>query len=213
MKGKAISYSDVELNWIKKHCELTRRELHDLFVAKFNRAEITVDNIKSLCSRKGWRTGRDGRFEKGAVPANKGKKMPFNPNSARTQFKKGQLPPNAKYLGHERLSKDGYVEVSVKQTNPHTGCERRYVLKHKWLWEKQNGPVPKDHCLKCLDGNKANCDPQNWELVPRALLPRLNGIRGRGFDNAPQEIKPAILAISKLEHVAREKRKSECRGK
>jgi hypothetical protein len=29
--------------------------------------------------------------------------------------------------------------------------------------------------LKCLDGNKQNTDPSNWEAVPRALLPRLAG--------------------------------------
>ncbi|WP_319413915.1 HNH endonuclease signature motif containing protein [uncultured Cohaesibacter sp.] len=165
---------------------------------------MAFDNYKSLCTRKGWKTGRTGRIEKGNVPANKGKKMPFNPNSARTQFKKGHLPHNTHYLGHERVSKDGYVEISIDETNPHTGYERRYVLKHKWAWEKENGPLPEDMCLKCLDGNRQNCVPENWEAIPRAMLPRLNGRYGRGFDQAEPEIKPVILAVTKLEHKAKQ---------
>jgi hypothetical protein len=77
--------------------------------------------------------------------------MPYNANSAATQFKKGGVPPNAKFLGYERVSKDGYIEISINQKNPHTGYERRFVLKHKYLWETQNGPVPAGMCLKCLD--------------------------------------------------------------
>lgn len=46
----------------------------------------------------------------------------------------------------------------------------------------------------------------NWVAIPRALLPRLNGRFGRNYDDAPPELKPAILAIAKLEHAAREHR-------
>ena len=53
---------------------------------------------------------------------------------------------------HERINVDGYVEMSIAETNPYTGYERRYVHKHVHLWEASNGPVPKDHCLKCVDG-------------------------------------------------------------
>jgi hypothetical protein len=43
--------------------------------------------------------------------------------------------------------------------------------------------------------------------VPRALLPRLNGRFGRGYDEAPEELKPTIMAVAKLEHSVRERRK------
>lgn len=158
-------------------------------------------------------TGRTGCFAKGQEPPNKGKKCPpgkggNHPNARRTQFRKGNLPHNTNYLGHERTDpKDGYVYVSVAETNPHTGFERRYVLKHRWLWERRNGPLPQGMALKCLDGNRANCDPSNWEAVPRAILPRLaGGNRYRhilDYDSAPDELKPTILAVAKLEHRAR----------
>ena len=45
-----------------------------------------------------------------------------------------------------------------------------------------------------------------------ALAPRLNGRFGRGYDTAPPELKPTILAIAKLEHAARIKRKGPDHG-
>jgi len=205
MRKRTIPYSDEELAFIEQRKSMSRRALHAAFVEAFGRDDVSLANLTSLCKRKGWLTGRTGRYPKGSVPANKGKKMPFNPNSARTRFRKGQMPHNTKWAGHERVSKYGYVEISVEETNPHTGFERRYVHKHKWLWEQKNGPVPKGMVLKSLDGNKLNTDPSNWELIPRAMLPRLNGRFGRDYDNAPAEVKPTIMAVAKLEHRAREK--------
>ena len=66
---------------------------------------------------------------------------------------------------HERTSKDGYVEISVDQVNPHTGYERRFVHKHRHLWEQANGPLPDGMCLKCLDGDKTNTAPLNLSLI------------------------------------------------
>lgn len=207
MKGRQIKYSETELAWVKACSDLHRAEMHALFVQVFNRPDVSLNNLDSLRKRKGWRTGRTGCFVKGATPHNKGKPMPYNANSAATRFKKGNLPHNTNYLGHERISKDGYVEISINEPNPYTGYERRYVLKHRHLWVQQNGPVPQGHRLKSLDGNKTNTDPANWVAVPMALAPRLNGRFGRGYDAAPAEVKPTIMAIVKLEHAARSARK------
>ncbi|BAV64790.1 HNH endonuclease signature motif containing protein [Sphingobium cloacae] len=208
MKGRQIPYSADELAYIQSVSRWARDEAHAAFCQKFRRDDVSLQNFNALCKRKGWLTGRTGCFVKGQEAHNKGVpcapgKGGRHPNARRTQFKKGQSPHNTNYLGHERVSNDGYVEISIDERNPHTGFERRYVLKHKWLWEKANGPVPKGHALKCLDGNRLNTDPSNWELIPRAMLPRLNGRFGRGYDAAPAEIKPTILAIAKLEHRAR----------
>src|SRR4029077_7176642 len=195
-KGRT-KFSSAERRFLRRRQKMPRRELYAAFVEKFQRA-ISLDGFKALCDRLGLRTGRTGRFEKGIVPANKGKRMPFNANSARTRFKKGQLPKNTKWLGRERLSKEGYVEISVKQRNPHTGFERRYVLKHRWLWEQKHGPVPEGMVLKCK-GDRLDTDPSNWELIPRGVLPRLSGRFGRNYDDAPAELKPTIMAVAKLE--------------
>ena len=211
MKGRAIPYSARELAWIKAHSTDNRAEMCAAFNRKFGR-DIALKNINALCKRNGWLTGRTGCFEKGQEPHNKGVpcapgKGGRHPNARRTQFKKGQEPHNTHYLGHERVSKDGYVEVSIDETNPHTGYQRRYVLKHRHEWEKVNGPIPEGHALKCLSSDKTNCDPTNWEAVRRALLPRLAGgnryRRRLAYDDAPQELKPTVLLAAKLHHAAK----------
>lgn len=207
MRRQPISCSEYEEVWIKVRSHLPRRELHQLFCETFDREDVSQANLTALCKRRGWLTGRTGRFEAGSEPANKGKKMPFNPNSAATRFKKGQRPHTWRGAGHEAIDpKDGYVWMIVAEINPYTGAPTRRVLKHKWLWEKAHGSIPEGHALKCLDGDKTNCAPSNWEAVPRALLPRLNGRFGRGYDQAPEELKPTIMAVAKLEHAARQVR-------
>lgn len=202
MKGHAIPYSAEEMTWLETNLMLPISAYHRDFCETFGRDDVSAINLHSLRKRKGWKTGRTGCFAKGVVPHNKGKPFPTRGRAAETQFRKGQRPHNTNYLGHERVSKDGYVEISVDERNPHTGFERRYVLKHRWLWEKAHGPVPAGMCLKCR-GDRLNTDPSNWELVARALLPRLGGRFGRGYDAAPAELKPTIMAVAKLEHSAR----------
>lgn len=204
MKRSAIHYSDEELAWIKSNKSKVRRQAHDEFVRKFDRADVSLQNYVALCKRNKWFTGRTGRYDKGNTPWTQGRKLPFNAGPARTQFKKGIAPQNTKYVGHERTNTDGYVEISVEERNPHTGFERRYVHKHRLLWKRENGPIPEGMCLKCLDGNKANSDPSNWKCIPRGMLPRLNNQWGREYDVAPSELKPTIMAVAQLEFKAKE---------
>lgn len=211
MKGRPISYSAAELAWLSDNRTLPISDYAAGFAAAFGRADVCAGHLHALRKRKGWKTGRTGQFAPGTVPPNKGKPcLPGqggrHPNARKTQFRKGNQPHNTKFAGHERVSKDGYVEISIEEVNPHTGFERRYVLKHRCLWELQNGPVPEGMSLKCRDGDRLNTEPSNWVLIPRALLPRLNGRFGRGYDTAPADLKPTILAVAKLEQAAREAR-------
>jgi hypothetical protein len=212
VKGRTIPYSAEEMAWLEANRLMVISDYGCAFRERFARHDVSDVNLHSLRKRKGWQTGRTGFFEKGSAPHNKGKPCAEgtggrHPNARKTQFRKGNAPHNTNYLGHERVSKDGYVEISIDETNPYTGYCRRYVLKHRWLWERANGPVPKNHALKCMDGNKQNCDPSNWRAVPRALLPRLvGGNRHRNilaYDDAAPEVRPALLAIAELEHKAR----------
>lgn len=216
-RGRHRRFSPAEMAWLEANHTLRIADYHRAFVAAFPREDVRPQNLHALRKRMGWKTGRTGCFEKGAVPMNKG--VPCapgtggrHPNARRTQFQKGQEPHNTKFLGHERINKDGYVEISVAETNPHTGYGRRYVHKHVHLWTQANGPVPKGFALKCLDSNKLNTDPNNWEAVPRGMLPRLNGGRSRkrvAYDDAAPELKPTLMAVAKLEHGIHEKRRDE----
>ena len=185
-----------------------------MFCARFMRSDVSFDCFKALCKRKGWNTGRAGRFEKGNVPFNKGRKGYCAPGSEKGHFPKGNRPHTWRGAGHERIDRrEGYVVMIVDEPNPWTGAATRQVFKHRWLWEQLHGPLPKDHVLKCL-GERSNPDPSNWIAIPRAILPRLNGRFGRDFDNAPPELKQTILKIAQLEHEAREtKRKAKDKRK
>lgn len=131
------------------------------------------------------------RFKKGHISHNKGKKMEefMSPEgiekSKKTRFKKGNTPPNIKYNGYERISKDGYIEVRVKR-----GV---FKLKHVHNWEKINGPVPKGHCLRCIDGDIKNCEPSNWRLITLAENMSLNSIW-----QYPEELRTAIKLTNKI---------------
>jgi HNH endonuclease len=269
-----ILYSRSELRFIESRRAMSRRALHAAFVAAFGRGDVTLDHIKSLCSRKRWATGRKRwrarddarlrelypdistaaiarrlgrtaasiyrraeqlglrksaaylaspaacrlrrgdnigaacRFQKGHVPANKGLRRPgWAPCRMReTQFQKGHVTRRWKPIGSERLV-EGYLYTKVTD---HRGVPWTVNWKptHVLRWQALHGrTVPQGMALKCLDGNKHNTDPSNWELVPRALLPRLNGRSGRAYDRAPAELKPTILALAKLEHAAGNRRR------
>lgn len=209
MKGAPIPWSAAELDWISDHRHLPRRELHRLFVARFGRADVSQVNLTALCKRRGWLTGRSGRFEPGQEPPNKGKPMPYHPNSAATRFKPGTRQGRANQLyqpiGTERTSKDGYIERKVNDDLP---MQRRWRAVHLISWEAIHGPVPEGHALKCRDGNRTNTDPDNWLCVPRSMLPRLAGRWTLGYDEAPDELKPVVLATAQLDHAARQARKA-----
>lgn len=209
MKGHWIEYTDRQLAWLKANRKLTIREYHAGFCKRFRRNDVSAVNLHSLRKRKGWKTGRTGCFEKGAEPHNKGMVCAEgtggrHPNARKTHFKKGGRTGKAaliyKPIGTERLSKDGYLERKVHDGMP---FQSRWQTVQRINWEAVNGQLPKGHALKCLDGNKLNTAAENWEAVPRAILPILNGGRHKrrlAYDEAPAELKPIVLTAAKLKH-------------
>lgn len=211
MKGHRISFSGAEMVWLEANRLMPIRDYHRAFCDAFGREDVVANNLHALRKRRGWRTGRSGRFEKGSEPVNKGQRCApgtggLHPNARKTQFPKGgrtgKAALNYKPIGTEHISEDGYRERKVHDGLP---MQSRWQLVHRAEWAAVNGPIPADMALKCL-GDRLNTDPTNWTLVPRALLPRLNGRFGRGYDAAPVELKPTILAVARLEHRARTKR-------
>ncbi|CDZ67671.1 Bacteriophage phi 1.45 protein-like protein [Neorhizobium galegae bv. orientalis] len=212
-RGRLKRFDAVEIAWLEENCTLPIREYHSGFQEKFRRGDVTEQKLHALRKRQGWKTGRTGQFEKGIEPPNKGKTCPpgtggRHPNAQRTQFKKGQIPHTYKGAGHEYIdSQGGYVVMIVDEENPWTGAKTRPVHKHRWLWEKTNGPIPDGFILKCTGEDKTNCDPSNWEMIPREVLPHLNARFGMKYDQAEPDLKPTIMAVAKLKHAVRQARK------
>lgn len=157
--------------------------------------DFRASQIIAYLKNHGIKSGRTGTFEKGHQPFNKGTKGFMKPN--RTSFKKGSVPKNIKPLGHERIdSKDGYVWIKVAEPNPYTTAPTRYRQKHVYVWETHNGPVPDGYVVAFLDGNKLNCEPENLMLITRQELLYLNR---NDYANVPEELRPSMLAMAKLE--------------
>lgn len=215
MKGRQIRYSADEMAWLEANHALVIADYHRQFCDRFGR-DISAANLQALRKRKGWKTGRTGCFVKGIAPHNKGHKCApgtggLHPNARRTHFtvgrRSGKAALNYKPVGTERVSEDGYRERKIHEGLP---MQSRWRLVHRIEWEAAHGPVPNGMVLKCR-GDRLDTDPSNWELVPRGILPRLNGGRHKkrlAYDDAPPELKPTLMAVAKLEHAARGARRS-----
>lgn len=152
--------------FVSAHAEgRTNEEMTMLFNEHFG-LNWTVNQVKAFKHRNKISSGLTGRFEKGSVPFNKGKKGVggWEP----TQFKKGNKPFNYKPVGTERVNGDDYVDIKVADPNKWKG-------KHIIVWEEANGrSVSKGEAIIFGDGNRRNFDPDNLILVSRSQLAMLN---------------------------------------
>jgi hypothetical protein len=181
---------------------LLQGELTEAFNKHFG-THYTEAQVKGCLSRERIHCGRPGYFQKGLIPWNYGTKgMGIMPGRNVTSFKKGNIPPNRKPLGTERIDpKDGCIYVKVRQRDPNTGFPTRYLLKHRWIWETIHGPIPPGMAVAFKDGNQLNCKYKNLMLISRAELLVLNQHR---YKTMPKKLKPVTLTLAKLE-VARQR--------
>lgn len=133
-------------------------------------------------------SSRKYRFKKGHTPFNKGKRqVDFMTQEAiertkGTRFNKGQKAWNRKPVGYERITKDNYIEVKVAEPNV-------FKLKHRVLWEKHNGTIPKGHNVQFKDGNRQNISIDNLYLISKSeQLKKQNSMHVR----YPKEVQLAI---------------------
>ena len=133
----------------------------------------------------------ESRFKKGNISFNKGKKQidymskEGLERSKKTRFKKGNEPHNTKYDGAERITKDGYIEIRLSKG--------KYRLKHLFEWEKVNGKVKKGSCLKCIDGNKLNTNPNNWMMISR-----VENMYRNSSQKYPEEVIPSLVLVNSI---------------
>lgn len=216
MKGQSIVYSTAEMAWLEANRTLPISDYAEGFNTTFGR-DVAAANLHALRNRKGWKTGRTGQFAKGQKAFNKGAVCAAgiggrHPNAQRTQFQRGVRQGVAvklyKPVGSERMSKEGYLERKIHDGLP---PKSRWRAVHLIEWEAVNGPVPDGYCLKRI-GDKADTRPSNWKLIPRAMLPALNGGRHKRrpcYDGAAPELKPALMTMAEVEFRVRKLRRGE----
>lgn len=119
-------------------------------------------------------------------------------------------------VGSEYVSKGGYAMVKVAMWPTVPGSKDNWRLKHKWVWERENGrEVPEGWVVVFADGDRGNFDPRNLAAVPKGVLTRMNKLAGddpalawrdrEGFD--------AVRLLAELDIAARraeERRPRKC---
>lgn len=164
-------WSNKEDKWLAKNVKgITLKELTNRYNKKFNMnlSESTIANRKNKLNLHSGITG--GQFQKGHVPQNKGKtwdeymSKESQERSRKTTFKKGNIPPNHREIGKERIDSDGYVLVKIQDGH----LNKNWVLKHRLIWESMYGNIPTGYKIMFADGNKGNFDIKNLILVSDA---------------------------------------------
>lgn len=176
------------------------KKMTEMFNEEFG-TNLSWCTIKGILKRLGLRNGIDARFSKGHEPMNKGQKMSEEHylKAYPTMFKKGQSCYNKRPLYSERISKDGYIEIKTAEPN-------KWELKHKWLWEKENGKIPEKMCLIFRDRNKQNCSLENLVLIYRKELVIINKNKLAADDPA---ITDTGIALARLISQTNERRKEK----
>lgn len=145
------------------------KELADIFNKQFN-TNITAKEIKNYRENHKLNSGLTGRFEKGHVTHNKGKKQTEYMSkeaiekTKATRFKKGNIPQNRREIWEERISKDGYIYIKVRD-----GClNDNWELKHRYIYKQHYGEIPDGYNVMFADKNKRNFDIDNLILVSKS---------------------------------------------
>jgi hypothetical protein len=134
----------------------------------------------------------ESQFPKGHKPWNKGMKgIAFG--GKETQFKKGNVPPNHKEVGSERIDEDGYTYIKIAE---HT----RWVLKHRHIYEQHHGKLEPHMIVTFRDKNISNFEIENLEAITKVENMERNRIT-----KYPQTIQQAVKTLNKLWHAIKSK--------
>ena len=180
----------------------TALEMAELLNGEFG-ACYTVGQIKAIRNRMHLNSGLTGRFKRGHVPANKGRKGIYAKGSEKGWFKKGQAPHNHVPVNTEVMSTDGYLKIKIAEPNV-------WGFKHIIEWEKHNGKAPEGCLISFKDGDRRNCNIDNLMCITKAEHAILN--RHKLRSDSP-ELTETGLALAKLKHKIQEVQKEGKNGR
>ena len=95
----------------------------------------------------------------------------------------------SKPIGSEKLGKDGYIMVKVREWPDRPCSKDNWRFKHHVVYEQHHGPIPEGHIVLFADKDKRNFDPGNLVAIPRKLI----GVLNQGYKwNDAETLKAAI---------------------
>ncbi len=183
------NYSEENVKFLIENVKgISHKELTKRFNEKFN-TNLSENALANMKRKLKLTNGIDTRFKKGQASWNKGKKMSLEQyeKCKKTMFQKGNLS-NARPIGDERIGIDGYTYIKIKQPN-------KWVLKHRWLYEKEKGKIPKGYNLIFADGNRQNFNLDNLILVSNAELFIMNQ---KGLYKQDKEFTKTGVTVAKV---------------
>jgi hypothetical protein len=214
--GRHWKFSKAEIAWLEENCALEISAYHAGVLRRLRSARRDRQQPPRLRKRRGWKTGRTGHFQPGHTSANKGKRCPEGRRRPPPERPPDPVQEGRASAQHEasrprarerrRLCRDQRRRAEpVHRRRPPLRPQARLAL-----GEGQR-PGPGRHCLKCLDGNRLNTDPETGRRSRARSCPRINGGRASrlAYDTAAPEVRPVIMAIAKVEHRARKMKRRE----
>lgn len=194
---------EIEAFILKNYKGTGPKQMTEIINSKF-KCNYVVYQIANFYSRKHIRSGvLVGTFKKGHIPHNKGKKGVCAAGCEKTWFKPGHQPINHREVGSERINVYGYAEIKIKEPDV-------WMLKHKYLWELNHGPVPENHVVIFKDGDKTNLSLDNLSMISRAENLEMNSKRLR-CENA--KLTESGILVAKLNIATKNRKKKKQGGK
>lgn len=180
------------LEYIPGH---TYKEIQAEFISCFG-WEISICQIKGYMGNHKINNGLTGRFPKGHIPPNKGKKGQCASGCEKGWFKKGHIPKNHRSVGAERVNADGYVEIKVAEPN-------QWKLKHRVIWEEHKGEIPPNSVIIFVDSDKQNVTLDNLRLIEKSTNAVINHSGLSKFNGVFKDTAITIAELKKNTSVAK----------
>lgn len=169
-------FNKEEINFLKEVCiKNLVEDVIILFEEKFNK-NITKNQVYAFKRKHNIKSGIDCKFKKGVI-----------------QYK--YKPVGTETITYEKGRKIVYVKVD----------ENNWERKHKYIYEKHNGKVPKDSVIIFLDGNRNNFDIDNLALITRH---ESNIMAGERIYFKSKELNKVAIDIAKLKSKAKQLERS-----
>lgn len=234
--AKYHKYTAEQHAFIVKHqADISRKELAEMFNAKFG-ANATTVMMNAYCRTRKLKSNRTGRFDIGgcrregmhyytaeqhqyikdnqAFITREELTNKFNAHFGTALFKKQIVW----YCTTRKLRR--YNNTTPGSTVPlgtvHAGGRRQLHIKiaedtwvplHRYNYEKAYGPIPKDHTLRFLDGDSFNCEPSNLIAIPRVAQGAINSTKT--YNTSDVEVNRATMLTASLSTVVKRKIKEQ----